>query len=233
MPRKKVEVLENGILINSIRPTIEEVERGVEFAAAKLEIKGLPRVIALVQTKGKKKNCMGAFTDNIWSTREGEMFCEITLSAEALQRDPIDILSTVFHESLHLANYARNALGEKHPDYQKLDTGKSGRHNKIFRDNAVAFGFEVADDTDSYGYGYTTPSPEMRTMIEEEFVPDMEKLNLFRITMPARETAPTKNKKWECGDGCFSFRCAKDITAMCTTCNTPFVKAEEAPEDGA
>lgn len=75
----------------------------------------------------------------------------------------------------------------------------------------------------SYGHGYTSANEELRHWIEDVLVPDAAKLNLFRLELPKVDKAPTKMKKWECDEKCFSFRCAKEITALCTTCNTPFV----------
>ena len=231
-----------GIVIDSIRPALGELERMSEAAAEKMGIMGLPHTTFVIQTKGKRATCMGSFNANIWTSREGELSSEISISSEYLMLTPFEIAEVVLHETLHLLNHACGQFDAKNKKFQKTDCSKGGRHNGIFKDNAETFGFEVMTPEEvevspnhkkSYGHGYTKAGEELRHWIETELCPDAKKLNLFRLEIEKTVKAPTKGKKWECGEGCFTFRCAKDITAMCTTCNTPFVKAEEVTESEA
>ena len=151
MPKSKEKP---GIMHASLRPAFAELERGIEWFADRIGLKGLPRVTVTIQTSGKRRACTGTFTPDIWSTREGLESSEINFDANKLIRTPLEIMETVCHETLHLLNHSLLNAGDDIK--QKRDCAKSGRHNLIFKENATTSGLVVADAYDSYGHGYTS-----------------------------------------------------------------------------
>jgi len=222
MPKSKANT--TGIMHASLRPAIAELERGIEWAADRAGIKGLPKITVTIQTSGKRRACNATFTPEMWSSREGEMSSEINFDANQLIRTPLEIMETVVHETQHLLNFS--LLKVDHDGKQKPDCAKSGRHNKIFKENAELAGLIVADASDSYGWGHTSLGENLHHAIETDFVPDAAALDLFRIVLPKKETQPTKMIKWECETQCASFRTAKVVNVQCLDCDTPFTRAE-------
>ena len=172
----------------SLVPAMEELERAIKFCSA--DIDDIPfKIIPVIQSQGKKKRCAGWFSPDQWSTREGEMVHELTLTAELLNRDPVDIIATIRHEIVHVWCHF---LGLK-------DTSTGGRHNKIFAEYAGILDLDVQRPAvDSYGLGYTTPNDDLRERIEKEFKPDVAAFNLFRV-IKTKATKVVKTNAWICG----------------------------------
>ena len=140
-------------LIDSIRPAIAELERLVEWAYARYggeRPDGCSPVVVLVQTRGAKKKACGWFWAERWSTREGALRHELTLTAEQLSRPVPEILATTIHEVVHF--FAR--------DNGIQDVSQGGRHNGEFREVAQDFGLIVATKG-SAGCAATTLSPAL------------------------------------------------------------------------
>jgi len=130
-----------------------------------------------------------------WSTREGVLCHEINFSAEALNRTPVEICTTSLHEAVHVLNWQQGIK----------DVSAGGRHNKRFKASAERVGLICETPHDNYGHGYTTASPDLIKQIENDFRPDMTKLDLFRLAMPAKKTKPKPTTKWV------------EVTCGCTT----------------
>ncbi len=210
----------------SLRPALAELERAVDWAAQTID--DVPfKLVPVIQTKGRKSKCMGWFSEDQWSTREGEMAHEITFCAEMLDSDPVDIVAVAVHEVVHFwTNYLDHGTGE----YKDTSTG--GRHNKIFKEYAEILGLVCAPPHDAYGWGYTIPSAELRERIEKEFQPDHLAFGLFRLVKP-RTTPTVKTNAWTCYCKGLTLRipAKQTLDATCHKCNEKFVPKEPAEKD--
>lgn len=180
------------VIIESQAPIINELERCVQWAYAQYagDRVELPAVTVSIQTRGKKHTLCGVFVVEGFHTKEGAPVHEIVVTAEHLFEDPYKVLGTVVHEAVHLFNYD---IGEK-------DHSKGGRHNEIFKDQALLWGLEVSNPIDSKGYAYTAPSPELRKLLETKFKPNE---SVFRIFKEQVEVKPKKEpvkkiRPWIC-----------------------------------
>jgi len=202
----------------SLRPAMEELERALKWAADTID--DIPvKLVPVIQSHGKRARCMGWFSADQWSTREGEPVCEITFAAEVLNRDPVEIVATAVHEVIHLWCHFLDLK----------DTSKGGRHNKVFKEYAEILGLECEKPFDAYGFGYTKPTEVLKTRIEKEFQPDVAAFNLFRIVKP--KTSPTvKTNAWICDCTGLTLRIpAKQVLdATCHKCGIKFVPKEPA-----
>jgi hypothetical protein len=202
--------------IDSLAPAMAELERALIWGSRDIDNLAVP-IVPVIQTRGKKARCLGWFRPNGWSTKEGESRHEVSFSAETLDRDPVDIIATAIHELVHVWC---SGIDVK-------DTAGSGRHNKQFKEYAGLMGLDCLDPVDSYGYGYTSPTPELRERIAKEFEPDYAAFNLFRLVKPPKPSK-TKMKKYTCM--CTPkpriIRCAyEDLAARCEDCQEDFVMA--------
>lgn len=208
-----------GVEVESVQPTILELERWIRWAYKRKvgERVQLPPITVLVQTKGAKKNQLGAFTASRWSTREGTLVHELTFTAEALGRDVLDIVATAIHETVHLVN---NDKGIK-------DCAKGGRHNKAYRDGALDFGLDVAEPDKSKGYAFTSLGAKLKMDIEEALKPDVGAFRLFRTT-----DAPKEARKSTVGFACdcvtvrVAVGKADGFNADCVNCGKHFEPVE-------
>lgn len=204
--------------LESLRPAMAELERAVVWAGQRID--NVPfKLVPVIQTKGRKAKCTGWYSADQWSTREGEDVHEITFCAEELNTDPVDIVAIAVHEVIHFwTNYL---------ELKDMSTG--GRHNKVFKEYAEIMGLECAKPYDSYGYGYTTPTEELRKRIEKGFKPDVAAFNLFRLVKPST-AKPVKTNAWICDCDNLTVRipAKQTLDATCHKCNEKFV-----PKDGA
>lgn len=213
--------------IESLQPVIAELERAAVWARGRMgdRDKELPAVTVVIQTKGKKAGCCGWFDSNRWATKEGSPVHELTITAEHLFDDPIEVIHTVVHESSHL--YNKDIL----PPEEK-DCSDSGRHNKKFKETAEAMGLVVESDG-TKGWAATSLSDELRRDIEEDFKPDLAVFRIFREVPLPKESKPVKKVvPWLC-ECPVTVQVAANITlvATCDECNESFVlknKPEEA-----
>ena len=199
--------------IESLRPGLAELERALQWVARKTGVDSDP-VVPVIQTKGKKANCVGWFAADSWSTREGTLCHEITFTAESLTLEPMDIIATAVHETVHLWCHS---MGLK-------DVSGGGRHNKVFKEYAELLGLECAKPSDGRGYAYTTPSEVLEKAIEQEFKPDVAAFNVFRVAMPPKPKAASKTKAWSCG--CTIVRASTEVVAVCEQCGGQFQVVE-------
>jgi len=214
MPRAK----KNGngpVKMESLTPVLAELERAVVWAYNLTGDRPLSskNVLVVVQTRGQKKNCLGHFRSEGWETKEGELVHEISLSAEFLNRDVMEVIETVIHETAHLWNH----------DMSIKDCSDGGRHNKKFAEAAEMLGLVVTKGTQ--GMNHTEYSDELKEKVEKEFKPDYEAFKLARQirTKPSKE--PTM-VKWSCQEGCTVVRASKKVRveASCERCGEVFVR---------
>ncbi|NIR13705.1 MAG: hypothetical protein GWN86_07045 [Desulfobacterales bacterium] len=215
MPRKSTKKPaepkpEHAVELHSLRPGLEELERAIDWVAARAGIENQQRVVPTIQTTGKKANCYGWFMPDRWSTKEGELCHEMTFCAEHLSREPESIVASVVHETVHLWCHAQGLK----------DVSKSGYHNKVFKKHAEQLGLECAPPMDGRGHAYTRAGAELLEDIEKDFQPDVGRFNLFRVAVPSKPRVPSKMKKWQCG--CTTVRCATELVADCEACGQKF-----------
>ncbi len=144
------------------------------------------------------------------------MVAEITVTAELLNRDPVEIIATIMHEIVHVWQHFLGLKG--------VSTG--GRHNKVFKEYANIVGLEVLTPAiDSYGLGYTTPGEELRERIEDEFQPDVAAFNLFRLIKTKEKKTVTTNA-WVCGCEGITARIPmkKVMNSICQECQMYWTK---------
>jgi SprT-like family len=204
----------------SIQPAIAELER--LYSALALRFGNLadrthPRI--LIQTRGRKRYALGWVARNRWQdSRDSEKATvhEITICAESLARSLPEIAATLTHEMVHLSCHYAGVQ----------DVGKDGRyHNRKFKAAAEAVGLVVEKDH-RIGWSNTSLGPELAAFVSS-LNPKDEVFAVFRVAEPERPKQPTKMKKWVCTCPVI-VRCAVKLTAVCTTCNAPFVLAETA-----
>lgn len=200
--------------IDSLKPSYTELERMLKLAAKLVD--GGTETITLVphiQTRGKRKRCLGWFSKEKWSTRDGKLRAEVTLSAETLGRDPVDIAATIVHEAVHVWNAARGIT----------DCATNNRHNGKFKEAAEEIGLICADPTDSIGYGYTTPTDALVNTIIEVFKPDVKKFNLFRLEATPKKAKATKTRAYVCEcDVKVRVANGTELDATCHVCDSKF-----------
>ena len=205
--------------LESLQPALAELERAVVWAGRTVD--DIPfKLVPVIQTKGRKSKCAGWYSPDQWSTREGEEVHEITFCAEELNQDPVTIVAIAVHEVVH---YWVNFL-------QLKDVSTGGRHNKVFKEYAEISGLKCAQPYDSYGYGYTTPTDELRERIEKEFQPNVAAFNLFRLVKPST-VKPVKTNAWICLCDKLTLRipAQQTLDATCHKCDTKFIpKNDEA-----
>ncbi len=205
----------------SIVPALDELARAVAWCSDTID--EIPfKVVVVIQTQGRSARCAGWFSHDQWSTREGEMVAEITITAELLNRDPVDIIATIMHEIVHVWQHFLGLKG--------VSTG--GRHNRVFVEYAEIVGLEVQRPAvDSYGLGYTRPSEELRERIEDEFQPDVAAFNLFRLIKTKETKKVTTNAYWcSCQGLTLRIPAKQTLDATCHVCDVKFVLKEDGDE---
>lgn len=223
MPRPKkapVQIEPEYLQIESLQPVIAELERAAVWARAKFGDRDVdsPKVTVVIQTRGKKASCRGWFSSNAWSTKEGEPVHEITVAAERLFDDPVEVIQTVIHESAHLYNRDVLPVGES-------DCSDSGRHNKKFKETAENLGL-VVTSSKTKGYAHTELSDALREDIEKNFQPDLAAFRIFReVPLPKTNSKPKKKVvPWICGcPVTVQVASGVTLTATCDDCAEPFL----------
>lgn len=188
---------------NYLANTTEEIYRWFHILNKKYFDDELPEPIITIQKT--RSNTLGYFTlDKVWypQTADGatpdEEDCkyEICISAQCLEIGPArtaeDICAVLLHELVHYSNKVNGV---------KDCSGKI--HNKKFKAAAEKVGLEVERDK-KVGWGYTSPSRELRDYITKEIAPKASALNYYRI-IPEKTTGngpvnkPTKYVCPKCG----------------------------------
>jgi hypothetical protein len=235
------EELEGKVVIDSLTPSMQELERALVWAASWCH-RDLGTIVPTLQIKGKVKRC-NAVKNNTqkhtaWSTREGEYRTDVSFSTAILSKSPVEIIGACVHEVAHLAAEADyNAAPTKEEAEAKYkECSKSGRHNSIFQSYAKMLGLECEAPYDSYGYGYTSPSAELVKAIDKQFRPDIAKLNLFRTVFPPSGPTGAQKQRWACrcaAPNTQSFLATKTavMNVTCNVCEQLFV-AEDRNHNG-
>lgn len=154
------------------------------------------KVFITIQSSGRKNN-LGHFWANRWDadTTKGEedkeIYHEINICAERMNRPVNDVLETLLHELSHLYN---SVLGIE-------DCNAAQYHNKHFKSAAEKFGL-IVDKFPGRGWALTSLSEEGIAAVEA-FQPNREALSLCRIPVEKVQkenpyiTISLKKEDWE------------------------------------
>jgi len=125
--------------------------------------------IITIQTRGNKK-ALGWFWAEKWQNGGEEIFPEINICAETMNRTPEHIIETLVHEMVHLDNWANDIE----------DCNSVQYHNRAFKIKAEEFGL-VVEKLKGKGYAYTQLGDTLKTFISSEVRPNKELLTLTRV----------------------------------------------------
>lgn len=155
-------------------------------------------VVNIVKRGSKSQNCMGytiahsrtltrtgkagpkgtIFQQDRWELKDGTPTIEVAIIAEHLNRPPMDIYETTFHETVHAYASIRGIA----------DCSLSGYHNaKGFKASAERLGLEVRTTIDGKplaktgGFKDTFIPPELEARMYETFVPNLDVFGLHRV----------------------------------------------------
>lgn len=164
-------------------------------------------------------------TDN----KDSEGYYEITVTADYLDRDPVDVAGTLLHEMVHLFN-KMNGID---------DCSRGGSyHNKKFKIAAESHGL-VCERSKTYGFNNTTPT--------EQTVEFIKKFDLhFGLYRPQTGNKPTPDddtskpddeqdkpkkrrhtRKYVCPICGAIIRATRDVNVICGDCEVPFELVED------
>lgn len=206
----------------NLQPAINELHKAFDLLNAYYYGGMLPDVVIAVQAKGKS-NAYGWFTTGkVWETKEDEKH-EITITAEFLNRDYIDIMRTLHHEMIHLYCHINDIK----------DTSRGGTyHNKNFKEQSIERGFYYESDVPDkkYGWSFSVLTPEAIEVIES-FNIDKEAFTLARKDFTVDKKAKKKSNvvKWvcQCQPKPVIIRSSKpEINVTCGDCGQQFTKDE-------
>ena len=189
--------------INSIIQIIKELERMGKWSFARQgDYLSDVEIVFNVQTTGRPKQCLGQFSPESRTTRDGKPVHEIPISAECLLLPVMDIVGIVMHNIVELWAYT----------VEENVCSKGGRHNLAFKEAAEMFGLEVELATDedgkelATGWSKTRLGPKLLADVEKYLKPDY---SIFDKAKNAMEETPPKDNtnklaKWSCD--CYSVR---------------------------
>lgn len=207
-------------MTTNLQPAIQELHKAFDLLNEKYYEGKLPQVVIAVQAKGKT-NAYGWFTPaKVWEAGEEEKH-EITITAEFLNRDYIDIMRTLHHEMIHLYCHTNDIK----------DTSRGGTyHNKNFKNESIARGFYYPEDAPDKKYGWSFSALTPETIAEIEAM-DIDK---SAFTLARKDLAEAKGKqkkktnivKWICGCDTIIRSSKPEINVICGDCGTRFEKDE-------
>lgn len=178
----------------------------------------LPEPAITIQSKGKRQAYGWCSTAERWQSRDETIKkYEINLTAEHLDRDPLDIMETLLHELVHLYNVVN--------DIQDCSRGGTF-HNKKFKAAGERFGLCFNETADKkYGWSFTKLKPETVDLINSWGISK----EAFQIARRAEISLSTKKKsnsyKLECPKCGIKLRASKPgIVVMCKTCEVELIE---------
>lgn len=188
--------------------------------------------VVLLPAPAAGRRVLGHFAALRWSaTRHpgGGYLHEVVVSAEYLNRDPVDVIETLIHEAAHALNFARGIK----------DCSKNQYHNKRFKAAAEELGL-VVDQMPHYGWAHTTMTEA--TVLRYAEVTDslarvlVHRRSAFALAIPppptsgddaagADHTSSSRNRKAVCSCGFIirmSQKTASSTTVRCDRCQDEF-----------
>lgn len=150
----------------------------------------------------------------VWKTGR-EMYREINICAEYLDRPMTEVCATMLHEMAHLHNLL----------HEVEDTSNNGYyHNMKFKTTAEAHGLHI-EKHQKYGWTITTLAPEAEAWVKETL--GDEAINASRL--PEGSTDKGKGKKsknrsikYVCPNCGAIIRATKEVNVVCGDCDVPF-----------
>lgn len=212
-------------MTTNLELAIHELHRAFDLLNEKYYNGELPQVVIAVQAKGKT-NAYGWFTPaKVWET-ETESKHEITITAEFLNRDYIEIMRTLHHEMIHLYCHVNDIK----------DTSRGGTyHNKNFKAESEARGFYYEENSPDkkYGWSFSSLRPDTIEEIEEMDI-DRTAFTLARKDFAAEKKGKKKSNivKWTCECGTIIRSSKPEINVICGDCGAQFQKEGGADEEG-
>ena len=171
---------------------------------------------------GKRSKCSGYFqADAYKDKRNDKLVAAISLSPEQLNRPLLDIIETIVHEVLHAFNHWCGIN----------DCSANDRHNGDFKKACDKIGLvtkakdEMTDrEWNNIGHGFTSFSDELRELVVNEWKPDADAWNLYRLENAPKAKKKSHRRTWSCECGT-NVNVARGIEfdATCNECDTQFV----------
>ncbi len=172
-----------------------------------------------IQSSGRTKSLAWCSVKPIWQCEGETLQYEINISAEALNRDYVEICHSMLHEMCHLYN---NMNGIK---------DCSGKvHNKKFKETAENFGLECEKEK-GFGWGITTLKPVTKKFIEDKIDFDESVLKWSRVPETVEEKEKKTTYKYTCPDCGNKFSIKYEIEAKCKDCGIEYsIEVKEPPK---
>jgi len=186
----------------------------------------LSKPVLTLSEEGRRKAYGWFTTEKVWKDKKEELYYEINICPEHLNRPIEDVCETLLHEMIHL----KNSLDEVQ------DCSRSGLyHNKKFKICAEKHGLNVVK-TEKYGYAYTSLKPETLEFIKTL---DLKNFDLFRrvnftsdeagedTESEAEESPKSSSRKYVCPECNVSIRATRDVNIRCEDCDILYVKKSQ------
>ena len=150
----------------SIQRAMVEVQTAVDAIVTKAreKHKGIPETVMVIGASGVTRQGQkhGHFQPRSWKVRGDEdakdLYGEIFLSGESLERGAVGTLGTILHELTHAYNYANEVK----------DTSNGNRyHNTKFKEQAEDFGLEI-EKAETIGWSVTSVPKATQEEYKEE-----------------------------------------------------------------
>ena len=209
--------------MGDLRTATEELYRCFYLFNEHLFKNELPEPIILIQSRGRKnKNVLGWISkDKIWENLDDDKKRhEITIVAENLDRDYIDIMRTLLHEMVHLYNIVNDIK----------DVTKAGKHNNKFKEASEKFGFYYDEPADpKLGWSFSKLTLETVELIKSWNINE-EAFKICRVEKE-KEKKPTKKKttyKLECPSCGIKIKSDDEgVQVICKECEVTFIEIEK------
>ena len=150
----------------------------------------------------------------LWKT-ERDMYREINIYAEYLDRPMTEVCATMLHEMAHLYNLL----------HEVEDTSNNGYyHNMKFKATAEAHGLRI-EKHQKYGWTITTLAPEAEAWVKETL--GDKAINASRLPEGGTDKGrgkKSKNRsiKYVCPECGAIIRATKEVNVVCGDCDVPF-----------
>jgi len=145
---------------------IQELNRAFNALNERYFQSKLPKVVITAQTHSKVI-CNGWFWENKWSDQDGNMYHELNISAEFLNRSVLNLMTTLQHSMIHIYCYENGIK----------DTSRNGRyHNYNFKQEAERRGLLISKD-EVEGWSLSEPSIDFEAFVHRMKIKDIFNLN--------------------------------------------------------
>ena len=195
-----------------------ELERVYSAINKKYYDDKLPLAIITIQSKKVVSgDAYGWASKNRWIDINGKRYYELNITAEYLNLDKYDIISTLAHEMVHIYCWENDIK----------DTSRGNRyHNKRFKAEAEKRDL-IINKVDGIGYSETALSDEFIEFIDTLNVSDVFNINRQLSDLAASEgEEPKKPRKprpyYQCPSCGAVVRGKADISIMCAECEELF-----------